>query len=294
MVVASIPSPSQGVWHIGPFPIRGYALCIVVGIVVAIAVGERRFVARGGTPGMVTDIAFWAVPFGIVGGRLYHVITTPQPYFGHGGDPGKAFLIWKGGLGIWGAVALGALGAWIGCRRMGLRLPPFADALAPGVALAQACGRWCNWFNQELYGRPSHLPWALRIDPAHRPAKTPDIATYHPTFLYESLWCVGVAAVVLWADRRYHLGHGQTFWLYVATYTVGRGWIEALRVDTAEHVLGLRLNDWTSIVVFIFAVNYILWSRRHHSARETSVYREGRAPTPAAPPQVEEPERAES
>ncbi|HEY2834320.1 MAG TPA: prolipoprotein diacylglyceryl transferase [Sporichthyaceae bacterium] len=293
MVLASIPSPSQGVWHLGPFPIRGYALCIVVGIIVAIAVGEKRFVARGGTPGQVTDIAFWAVPFGIVGGRLYHVITTPEPYFGHHGDPGKALEIWKGGLGIWGAVALGGLGAWIGCKRMGVRLAPLADAVCPGVALAQACGRWGNWFNQELYGRPSHLPWALRIDPAHRPDNTPDIATYHPTFLYESLWCLGVAAVVLWADRRYNLGHGQTFWLYVATYTVGRGWIEALRVDTAEHVLGLRLNDWTSIVVFSFAVSYIVWSRRHHPARELSVYRDGHVLVSAAPPEVGEPERAE-
>jgi len=294
MVLASFPSPSQGVWHLGPFPIRGYALCIVVGIIVAIAMGERRLVARGGTPGMVTDIAFWAVPFGIVGGRLYHVITTPQPYFGHGGDPAKAFLIWKGGLGIWGAIALGGLGAWIGCRKLGVLLPPVADALAPGVVLAQACGRWGNWFNQELYGRPTHLPWALRIDAAHRPEKTPNIATYHPTFLYESLWCLGVAALVLWADRRWKLGHGQAFWLYVAAYTVGRGWIEALRVDDAQHIGGLRLNDWTSILVFTFAVSYIVWSRRHHPTRETSIYRDGHGPVTSPPPEVGEPEPAGS
>ena len=158
-----------------------------------------------------------------------------------------AFKIWEGGLGIWGAIALGAVGAWIGCRRRGIPLPAWADALAPGLALAQAIGRWGNWFNQELYGKPTDLPWALKIT---RPGTNRVAGTYHPTFLYESLWCVGVALLVIWADRRFKLGHGRAFALYVAAYCAGRGWIEYMRVDEAHHVLGLRLNVWTAIVVF--------------------------------------------
>lgn len=256
-----IPSPPEGVWHLGPLPIRGYALCIILGIIVAVAVGERRWRARGGDRGLVTDVAIWAVPFGLVGGRVYHVVTDPELYFGAGRHPIDAFFIWRGGLGIWGAIAFGALGAWIAMRRRGLPLAALADAVAPGIVLAQAIGRWGNWFNQELYGRPSTLPWALEIDPAHRPAATPDIGLYQPTFLYESFWDVGVALLVIWADRRFRLGRGRAFALYVAAYTVGRGWIEALRVDHANHVLGLRLNDWTSIAVFLLAMAYLLLRR---------------------------------
>jgi prolipoprotein diacylglyceryl transferase len=262
--LASIPSPSQGVVHLGPLPLRGYALMIILGVIVAVWLGERRWVARGGAAGTVVDIAVWAVPFGLVGGRLYHVITDYQLYFGKNGDPVGALEVWKGGLGIWGAIAAGALGAYLGCRRRGISLRTFADAAAPGIALAQALGRWGNWFNQELYGRPTKLPWALKIDPAHRPANTPDIATYHPTFLYESLWCVGVALLVIWAEKRFRLAWGRTFALYVAAYTVGRAWIEWLRVDSAHHILGLRLNDWTSLVVFLGAVAY-LYVNRHRS-----------------------------
>jgi len=293
MTRAYIPSPPQGVWHLGSLPIRGYALAISVGIVIAILVGERRLVARGGRPGLITDMAFWAVPFGIIGGRLYHVITTPEPYFGHGGHPLRALEIWKGGLGIWGAIPLGGLGAWIGARRLGVLLPPVADAVAPGVVLAQAVGRWGNWFNQELYGRPTTLPWGLRIDPAHRPQATPNLATYQPTFLYESLWCIGVAVLVLWADRRFRLGHGQVCALYAAAYAVGRAWIEALRVDDAHHFLGLRLNDWTSMVVFLAAVGYFVWSRRHFPDREPFPYRSPTSQDRAeAPPGVSLPTAA--
>jgi prolipoprotein diacylglyceryl transferase len=261
LLPAHIPSPPEGVWHLGPLPIRGYALCIILGIIVAVAVGERRWRARGGERGLVTDVAIWAVPFGLVGGRLYHVVTDPELYFGAGRHPVDALFIWRGGLGIWGAIAFGALGAWIAMRRRGLPLAALADAVAPGIVLAQAIGRWGNWFNQELYGGPSTLPWALEIDPAHRPAATPDIGLYQPTFLYESIWDVGVALLVIWADRRFKLGRGRAFALYVAAYTVGRGWIEALRVDHANHVLGLRLNDWTSIAVFLLAVAYLLLRR---------------------------------
>jgi prolipoprotein diacylglyceryl transferase len=271
--LAYIPSPSEGVWYIGPVPIRAYALCIIAGIIVAIWVGERRFVARGGVSGTVADVAMWAVPFGVVGGRLYHVLTSWEPYFGPGGDPVRALYIWQGGLGIWGAVVLGGVGAWIACRRRGIRLPVFADAVAPGIALAQAVGRWGNWFNQELYGRATMLPWALEIDREHRPPETPDAATYHPAFLYESLWNVGIALVVVAADRRFRLGHGRAFALYVAAYCVGRAWIEYLRVDEAHLVYGLRLNVWTSLVVLLGAVTYLGLSAWARPGREASPYR---------------------
>jgi prolipoprotein diacylglyceryl transferase len=257
-VLAAIPSPAQGVWHLGPLPVRAYALCIIAGIVVCCWISEKRWVARGGRPGDVLDIAVWAVPFGIVGGRLYHVITTPEPYFGAGGDPVRAFAIWEGGLGIWGAIALGGVGAWIACRRRGIPLPAFADAVAPGILVAQAIGRLGNYFNQELYGRPSTLPWALEIDPEHRVAGYLAVATYHPTFLYELLWNLAAAAVVVWADRRFRLGHGRVFALYVFLYCLGRCWIEMLRIDTAEHFFGLRLNVFTSIVVGLLALTYLV------------------------------------
>ncbi|MFI0371654.1 prolipoprotein diacylglyceryl transferase [Actinomadura sp. 1N219] len=268
--LAYIPSPSQGVWHLGPVPIRAYAVMIILGIVVAVWLGERRWAAKGGTPGVVVDMAVWAVPFGLVGGRLYHVLTDYQRYFGADGDPLRALEIWKGGLGIWGAVALGAVGAIIGCRRRGISALALADAVAPGIVLAQAIGRWGNYWNQELYGRPLDAFWAIEIDENHRPVldggpaldpEYADIATYHPTFLYEFLWCVGVAALIIWADRRYNLTHGRAFALYVAAYTLGRAWIEALRIDEAHEVLGLRLNDWTSIILFAGAVAYMYRAR---------------------------------
>ncbi|MEV4438177.1 prolipoprotein diacylglyceryl transferase, partial [Streptomyces sp. NPDC049577] len=224
---------------------------------------------RGGRAGTEADIAVWAVPFGLVGGRLYHVITDYELYFGDGRNWVNAFKIWEGGLGIWGAVALGAVGAWIGCRRRGIPLPAYADAIAPGIAVAQAIGRWGNWFNQELYGKPTDLPWALKID--SDPAIGRVGGTYHPTFLYESLWCLGVAALVIWADRRFKLGHGRAFAVYVAAYTVGRFWTESLRVDTAHHVLGMRLNNWTAIVLFLAAVAYIVISSKRAPGREAVV-----------------------
>ncbi|MGY1731256.1 prolipoprotein diacylglyceryl transferase [Geodermatophilus sp. SYSU D01045] len=260
-VLASIPSPAQGVWHLGLFPLRAYALCIVAGIVAACWIAEKRWVARGGRPGEVLDIAMWAVPFGILGGRLYHVVTTPQPYFGEGGDPLRAFAIWEGGLGIWGAIALGGVGAWIACRRRGIPLPAFGDAIAPGLLVAQAVGRLGNWFNQELFGRPTTLPWALEIDAAHRPDGYEAFATFHPAFLYELLWNLAAAAVVVWADRRFRLSHGRAFALYVALYCAGRLWIELLRIDDANRFLSVRINVFTSIVVGLLAVAYMVWQR---------------------------------
>ncbi|MFM9367318.1 prolipoprotein diacylglyceryl transferase [Streptomyces sp. Da 82-17] len=269
-LLAFIPSPAKG--EIVPFgiPLRGYAFCIIIGVFVAVWLGGRRWIARGGRAGTVADIAVWAVPFGLVGGRLYHVITDYELYFSEGRNPVDALKIWEGGLGIWGAIALGALGAWIGCRRRGIPLPAYADAVAPGIAFAQAIGRWGNWFNQELYGRATDLPWALEITRTDG-GRVP--GTYHPTFLYESLWCIGVALLVIWADRRFKLGHGRAFALYVAAYCAGRGWIEYMRVDDVQmnDVLGLRLNVWTSILVFALAVAYMVVSAKLRPGREEVV-----------------------
>ena len=273
-----IPSPEQGVWYLGPLPLRAYALCIVAGIVLAVVIGQRRYAARGGPPGAVMDIAVWAVPFGIVGGRVYHVITDNQTYFGPGGDPVRALFIWQGGLGIWGAITLGGVGAWIGARRQGLRLPFLADALAPGIVVAQAAGRWGNYFNQELFGSPTTLPWGLQIDPEHRPQGYADVATFHPTFLYELLWDLAVAGVVVWADRRLRLGHGRAFALYVALYTLGRFFIELVRIDPATRVEGLRVNVIVSAVVFAGAAGYLAVSARVRPGRETSPWLPGREP----------------
>ncbi|HEX6447301.1 MAG TPA: prolipoprotein diacylglyceryl transferase [Streptosporangiales bacterium] len=269
LTLAAIPSPTRTAWPVAGIPIHGYALCIIAGILVAVWLTSRRWRQRGGQPGTVGDLAVWAIAFGLVGARLYHVITDYELYFTPGRNPWEALAIWQGGLGIWGAVAGGALGVWIGCRRKGVSFAAFADAAAPGIVLAQALGRWGNWFNNELYGPPTQLPWGLtiyQIDPATYHAVTENgqpvvLGVFQPTFLYESLWCVGVAVLVLWADRRFQLGHGRAFALYVAAYTVGRGWIEAIRTDPAHHILGIRLNDWTCIIVFLAAVAYLVLTR---------------------------------
>ncbi len=269
----SIPSPSQGVWTIGVVPLRAYALAILTGIGVALWIARRRWVERGGDADTVLEVSFWAVPFGIVGGRLYHVVSSPDAYFGRGGDPWRAFAIWEGGLGIWGAIALGGLGAWIGCRRQGVRMPPFADALAPALLVAQAIGRLGNWFNQEIFGGPTTLPWGLEIDAAHLPAGAAVGTLYHPTFLYELVWNLAAAALLVYLDRRWRLGHGRVFWLYVLLYTAGRGWIEMLRIDTAHQVLGLRLNVWTSILVGLGALVAFVVVGRRHPGRDTDLRR---------------------
>jgi prolipoprotein diacylglyceryl transferase len=270
----AIPSPDQSVWHLGPVPIRGYALSIILGIVAAIWIGEKRWVARGGKPGEVSDVAVWAVPFGVIGGRIYHVMTDWHLYFGADGNPVEALYIWRGGLGVWGAISLGAVGVLIACRLRGIKMLPMADALAPGVLVAQAIGRWGNWFNQELFGKPTDLPWALEIDPDYRPPGYEDFATFHPTYLYEFVWNILAFAVIIWLDRRFRLGHGRVLALYVMGYTLGRGWIEMLRIDTVQmnNVLGLRLNVWTSIVLFIGAAAYFVWAGKHRPGRDESVY----------------------
>jgi len=268
--LAYIPSPPQGVWHLSFIPIRAYALFIVAGIVVALMLGDRRWVARGGQAGVIYDIALLAVPFGLIGGRLYHVITDWRTYFG---DDGAgllgAFRIWDGGLGIWGAVALGGVGAWIGCRYKGIPLPAFGDAIAPGIILAQAIGRVGNYFNQELYGRPTTLPWGLEIYERVNANGAPDnlngvstgelLNIYHPTFLYELLWNVLIFAALIYIDRRFKIGHGRLFAMYVAGYCFGRFWIELMRSDYASQPFdGIRVNSLTSTFVFIGAVVYIM------------------------------------
>ena len=273
-LLASIPSPTSGVWYLGPVPIRAYALMIILGIIVAIWIADRRWVARGGKSGAIADIAIWAVPAGIIGARLYHVLTDWSTYFGPDGKGFVAALkIWQGGLGIWGAVAVGLLGAWYAARRYGILLPPLADAAAPGLAVAQAIGRWGNYFNQELFGRPTDLPWGLQIDSAHRPAGYQAYSTFQPTFLYESLWCLLAAAIIVWADRRWRLGHGRVFALYVALYCLGRLAFEIIRIDDATRILGLRVNIFTSIIIGVAALVYFVVVGRLHPGRETELYR---------------------
>ncbi|MBM7775702.1 prolipoprotein diacylglyceryl transferase [Actinokineospora baliensis] len=287
-ILASIPSPDRGVWELdlGVFtlPLRAYALCIIAGIIVAIYWGEKRFVARGGQPGTVLDVAVYAVPFGLIGGRLYHVATDYYRYFGEGKNPLNALRIWDGGLGIWGAIALGAVGAWIGCRRKGVPLPAFADAIAPGIVTAQAIGRIGNYFNQELYGGPTDLPWGLEIyrrvnefgqeDPLNGVAidhTLIDGSPVHPTFLYELVWNLLIALLVVLLDRKLRLGHGRAFAIYVAGYTVGRGLIEMMRTDPATMVLGLRINVWTSILLFLGALVYFVLAGRRGPREDLSV-----------------------
>lgn len=274
--LANIPSPPQGVWYLGPLPIRAYAMCIIAGIVVALWLSTRRYAARGGDPNLVLDAAIVAIPAGIVGGRLYHVVTDWPKYFGEGANPIDALKITNGGLGIWGAVALGGLAVWWYLRRKQVPLGPFADAVAPGVILAQAIGRLGNWFNQELYGRPTDVPWALdiyrRVDEQGRYAPVTGTSTgevltsVHPTFLYEMVWNLVIFALLLWIDRRFTLRGGQLFALYVAGYTVGRFWIELMRDDPATLVAGLRINTIVSAVVCAAAVA-AFWALRRRGAR---------------------------
>lgn len=264
MTLATIPSPPQGVWYLGPIPIRAYAMCIIAGIIVAIWLTRKRYAARGGNPEIVLDAAIVAVPAGIIGGRIYHVITDNQKYFCDTCNPVDAFKITNGGLGIWGAVILGGLAVAVFFRYKKLPLAPFADAVAPAVILAQGIGRLGNWFNQELYGAETTVPWALeiyyRVDengkfaPVTGTSTGEVMATVHPTFLYELLWNLLIFALLMWADKRFKLGHGRVFALYVAGYTLGRFWIEQMRVDEATLVGGIRINTIVSAVVFAGAI----------------------------------------
>jgi phosphatidylglycerol---prolipoprotein diacylglyceryl transferase len=282
--LAYLPSPSQGVWHLGPIPIRAYALCIIAGIIVAIVWSERRLVARGGQRGLITDVAIWAVPFGLAGGRLYHVATDWWRYFGPGKNPVQALQIWDGGLGIPGAIFLGGVGAWIACRRKGVPLPFVADAIAPTLAVAQAIGRLGNYFNQELYGDPTTLPWGLeiyqRVDPSTGlPDALNGVAVNHipvavvaPTFLYEMVWDILVAVIVVVVDRKLRLGHGRALALYVTSYAFGRFWIELMRSDTATHIFGVRVNVWMMSLLFLGGAAYFILAARRGPREDPTTF----------------------
>ena len=259
---SSIPTPTQSQIDIGPLTFHFYALCIIAGIAIAIWLGDKRLRKYGissgqDLSGVVSDVAVIAVPAGVIGGRLYHVATTPSLYFGSNGDLLSILKIWKGGLGIWGAIALGALGAFIAYSRIQKErdLPSFRvflDALAPGILLAQAIGRFGNWFNAELFGRPLDTWWALEIPYRFRPKGYGLFETFHPTFLYEALWTTALAVLLIKFGSKWR--EGSTFYIYIAGYSVARFFIEAIRIDSAQNVFGLRLNQWTSIFIFILGL----------------------------------------
>ncbi|WP_104160880.1 prolipoprotein diacylglyceryl transferase [Arthrobacter sp. ZGTC212] len=287
---ASIPSPPADFssFSLGPLTIHTYALCILAGIILALWMTSVRWKRRGLPEEAVWDIAIWAIPFGIIGGRLYHVISSPAAYFGANGDLSLIPQIWRGGLGIWGAVALGAVGAWVGCRRAGIKLSTFADAGVPGLLLAQAVGRWGNWFNQELFGSPTDVPWGLEIDANNPnfPDGTAPGTLFHPTFLYESLWCLAGVVLLLALDKKFRLRGGRLFWIYAAYYTLGRLWIEILRIDDAEMItffgVTQRLNVWTSIGLLVFSVAmFIFLTIRAKKGQEGSLYLPGHEPESA-------------
>ena len=273
MIQLSIPSPSTGVIYLGPLPLRAYSLFIILGIFVAIWLGNKRWIAKGGKPGQVSDVAIFAVPFGIIGGRIYHVATDWEKYFGSGQNWIDALKIWNGGLGIWGAILFGGVGAWIGCKYYKIYLPPFADAIAPGIIFAQAIGRLGNYFNQELFGKPTDLAWGLEIAEKFRPQGFESFATFHPTFLYEIIWNVLIGFGLIYLDRKYKIGHGRLFALYVSLYSLGRLFIENLRIDEARLILGFRFNVFTSLVVIVGGLIYFFISNRSKPGKDKELFR---------------------
>lgn len=283
-ILAFLPSPSTDTLQIGPVQLRLYGLAIAIGVIVAVTVSQRRWAARGGNPDDIATIALWAVPAGVIGARLYHVLTDWQTYRT---DPLEALAIWHGGLGIPGGVIAGvATGAFV-ARRKGLPVADLLDVVAPAIPIAQAIGRLGNWANQELFGRPTRLPWGLRIDPANRPAAYEQFTTFHPTFLYEALWNLGLALVLLGIDRRRRLRSGQIFILYVIGYALGRLWVESLRVDPASLIAGIRINLWTS--AFAIVGGCILFALRQRHNPDFPATEE----TPASSDDAEPPESAD-
>jgi len=261
MPVAILPSPSRDLWHLGPVPVRAYAICVIAGLGVAMLVADRRYRRIGGRKGLILDVATLAVPFGLVGARAYGVVTSYQLFFGRGHDWTAVLRIWDGRIGIPGAVAAGAVGAWIACRRAGVAFGPVAGAAAPGLAFGQAIGRWGNWFGQALYGRPTTLPWGVAIAPEHRVRGYENFAVFQPAFLYESVWDVLVGLLVIYAARRFLLTGDRAFALYACSYAVGGFWVESLRIDYSHHLLGMRVDQWVLAVVFAAALGYLYLTR---------------------------------
>ena len=261
-VLASIPSPDNGVIDVGPLPLHAYGLLLAIGVLVAAWIAERRWVARGFDGKTFNDMAVWIVVGGIVGARVYHVISDYQLFTD---DWLRAFQIWKGGLSIWGVLAGGVIAVIVMTRVKHVETLPLMDCIAPGLLAAQAIGRWGNYFNQELFGEPTDLPWALEISPANRPAGYLDVATFHPTFLYESIYCLFLLGVLLLVERRVRLRKGQMFALYLATYTFGRFFFEHLRVDPANEIFGIRINSWVSAIVCVLAAAWFVWLGRRGS-----------------------------
>lgn len=279
-LVSSIPSPEISYIDLGFFRIHFYALFILLGITLAVWFTDRRLVRRGAPAGSMIDIAIWAVPFGIIGGRFFHVITHPRDYFYEGADLLATLRIWEGGLAIYGAVMFGAVGVWLGSRQLGLRFWSVADAVAPGVLLAQAIGRLGNYFNTELYGLPTDLPWGLEV-PADNPAYPiglPAGLTFHPTFLYEMLWNLTGVLVILMLEKRLRLQWGKVLALYLVVYSLGRVWIESIRIDPSEIFLGLRINVWSALIGVAIGVAIFIVQSRRHPGEEPSVWKPGREP----------------
>ena len=261
MPAAFLPSPTRAVWHLGPLPVRAYALCMVGGIVLGVWVASRRYVRAGGRPGVMLDVAAWAVPCGLVGARLYSVITDYERYFADGHDWLAMVKVSDGALGFPGALAAGSAAAWLACRRAGIRLAPVAGAAAPGLAFGLALGCWGNWFGQQLYGRPSALPWAVEITPAHRVPGYENYATFQPTFVYQCGWDVLTGLLVIWAARRFLLTGDRAFAVWLAAFAVGRYGTEWLAIDFAPHLFGLRVNQWVMALVFAGALGYLYLTR---------------------------------
>lgn len=279
-VISSIPSPTISFFEVGPFRIHFYALFILTGIAFAIWLGNRRFKARGGSAGAILDIALWAVPSGIIGGRFYHVITHWDFYFHAGADFSKVFAIWEGGLAIYGALLFGTLGAFIGARTAGIRFLSFADAIAPGVIVAQAMGRLGNYFNNELFGVPTTLPWGLEIPISNDayPEGLPAGILFHPTFLYEIIWNLIGFGIILLLEWRFNLRWGRMFAAYLIVYSFGRAFIESIRLDPSDYYFGLRTNVWSAIFGLLVGLALLAWSLRRHKNSEESVYMPGREP----------------
>ena len=274
----SIPSPEWSYFDLGIFRIHAYAICILVGIFAATALTSRRLTKRGGEPGVVLDIILWAVPLGIVGARIFHVLTHPNDYFGAGKNLWEVFAVWNGGIAIFGALLGGAVGAYIGCRLSGIRFWSFADALAPGLLLAQAFGRLGNWFNSELFGLPTTLPWGQDISPDNPayPVGLPEGTLFHPTFLYEIIWNLVGLALILIVERKLRLQWGKVLGLYLVWYGLGRTVFESIRIDPSEIFLGLRINVWAAIAAIVLGIVIIAVQSRRHPGLEPSAYVSGR------------------